>query len=160
VRRLDPARLANELVSNAVWRNTLHSPTEAMLRSFEQAAAFALVAEERLHRQVQAGQCMTNPQAWFVDFWGKHDASVEREHADRLCTGCPVRGQCLALDYIAAKGRPGFLHGVWGGLGPLDRRQLQPLWTQLVALLRAQPGVAQSWRTRPLKNRSTTKGNR
>lgn len=155
---VDPARLAVQLVGDAYWDGEIPAPTEAMLAGFEAAARFALVPQERLSQQVQAGQCLSDPEAWFADLTDRSRLAVERERAARQCIGCPVRGQCLALDLITARGRVSWIHGVWGGLGPRDRKQLQPLWGRLVARLRAQ--TDQTWRTRPRRARSIRKGTR
>jgi WhiB family redox-sensing transcriptional regulator len=150
--------LAVQLVADAYWAGEMQAPTEAMLAGFGEAARFALVPQERLSQQVQAGRCLSDPEAWFSDLTDRSHLAVERDRAARQCAGCPVQGQCLALDLITARGRVSWIHGIWGALGPRDRKQLQPLWGQLVARLRAQTG--QTWRTRPRCTRSIRKGTR
>lgn len=72
---------------------------------------------------VQRGSCRTSdPDALFVDGAGQNRAKA-------VCTGCPVRTECLAyaLDQRIE-------HGVWGGMTDRERR----------ALLRRRPTV-ESW---------------
>ncbi|WP_395365964.1 WhiB family transcriptional regulator [Streptomyces sp. YH02] len=60
---------------------------------------------------------------------GLFGEGATQNRAKELCTGCPVRGECLAqaLDERIE-------HGVWGGMTARDRR----------ALLKRRPTV-QSW---------------
>lgn len=72
------------------------------------------------------GACMTplpdgDPPNWLFD------AGTDREHAERLCSGCPVQGECLELE-LRLSG-PDTV-GVWGALGEDDRRAVYPLWAQ------------------------------
>jgi len=52
---------------------------------------------------------------------GSDAARVTRE-AKRICDLCPVRTECLT--YALSHGEVNY--GVWGGLTPLERRQLAP----------------------------------
>lgn len=84
--------------------------------------------------------CRTaDPDVLFVEGAAQHAAKA-------VCTGCPVRTECLAhaLDYRIE-------HGVWGGMTERERR----------ALLRRRPTVT-SWRAlleaaRTEHDRATTK---
>lgn len=49
----------------------------------------------------------------------------DRELAALTCAGCPVRAECLELEFRTA-GLPGF--GVWGALNEEDRRAVYPQW--------------------------------
>jgi WhiB family redox-sensing transcriptional regulator len=55
----------------------------------------------------------TDPDAFFPE---RGDSTRE---AKRVCRGCPVRAECLALAL-----RNGEQHGVWGGLTERQRRKL------------------------------------
>ncbi|MER7805346.1 WhiB family transcriptional regulator [Streptomyces parvulus] len=69
------------------------------------------------------GRCRTeHPDALFVQ-------GAEQNRAKALCTGCPVRTDCLAL---ALDER--IEHGIWGGMTERERR----------ALLKRRPTVT-SW---------------
>jgi WhiB family redox-sensing transcriptional regulator len=53
------------------------------------------------------------------------DVHSDRELAARVCAGCPVRGECLEVEFRTA----GHLSlGVWGALNEEDRRAVYPLW--------------------------------
>ncbi len=69
------------------------------------------------------GACMW-PVADGEPSWLAEELS-DRELAERLCGGCPVRAECLELDLRTAG--PATV-GVWGGLTEDDRRALDPLW--------------------------------
>jgi WhiB family transcriptional regulator, redox-sensing transcriptional regulator len=55
------------------------------------------------------------------------DELTDRELAERTCTGCPVRDECLELELRTA-GEDTL--GVWGALAADDRRALYPHWLQ------------------------------
>lgn len=44
---------------------------------------------------------------------------VNRKRAVRVCTGCPVRAECLRE--ALRNDEP---HGIWGGYGPMTRRKM------------------------------------
>jgi WhiB family transcriptional regulator, redox-sensing transcriptional regulator len=73
------------------------------------------------------GACMKvstddGPPCWL------HHAGSDRELAARLCAGCPVQPECLALE-LRTFGEQTV--GVWGALGEDDRRALVPYWRRL-----------------------------
>ncbi|WP_035288769.1 WhiB family transcriptional regulator [Actinokineospora spheciospongiae] len=51
--------------------------------------------------------------------------STDRELAAQVCAGCPVRAECLELEFRTA-GPDGL--GVWGALNEDDRRAVYPVW--------------------------------
>jgi hypothetical protein len=54
-----------------------------------------------------------------------HDATWDARYVDAakaVCAGCPARVECL--DYALRVHEP---LGIWGGLDPVERRQLQQL---------------------------------
>jgi WhiB family redox-sensing transcriptional regulator len=71
------------------------------------------------------GRCL-----WEITFgeppeWsGEHDA--DRELATRLCTGCPVRAECLEFELRVAGADT---LGVWGALTVDDRLALHQVWS-------------------------------
>jgi hypothetical protein len=113
--------------------------TKALL----EAANFALTPHTELTEQPdEAGvrNCVrpeTDPEDWFplisTEVGPDADGTMrlrERELAQRLCTGCPLRRQCLAN----ALGL-GVTVGIWGGLGARDRAELTRPWNELRARL-------------------------
>jgi WhiB family redox-sensing transcriptional regulator len=56
--------------------------------------------------------------------WTRDDLT-DRELAARICAGCPVRLECLELEFRIAGATT---LGVWGALSEDDRRTLYPLW--------------------------------
>ncbi|WP_037923116.1 WhiB family transcriptional regulator [Streptomyces violaceorubidus] len=71
---------------------------------------------------VTQGRCREQPEQMFVE-------GAEQNRVKAVCTGCPVRLECLAyaLDHRVE-------YGVWGAMTERERR----------ALLRRRPGV-KSW---------------
>jgi WhiB family transcriptional regulator, redox-sensing transcriptional regulator len=53
------------------------------------------------------------------------DELTDRELAERTCSGCPVRDECLELELRTAGENT---VGVWGALAADDRRELYPHW--------------------------------
>ncbi|WP_371505058.1 WhiB family transcriptional regulator [Allokutzneria sp. NRRL B-24872] len=53
------------------------------------------------------------------------DDLTDRELAARICAGCPVRRECLELEFRTAGE---FSLGVWGALCEDDRRAVYPIW--------------------------------
>jgi WhiB family redox-sensing transcriptional regulator len=49
----------------------------------------------------------------------------DRELATQLCTGCPVRGECLEFELRVGGAQT---VGVWGALNADDRRALHKIW--------------------------------
>jgi hypothetical protein len=81
-----------------------------------------------LEQAVRAGAgCRgRDPEDWYpgvgtsaADVTAAH-AQAERDHARRLCGGCPVQPQCLEL----ALRIPAGLHGIWGATTERDRRAI------------------------------------
>jgi WhiB family transcriptional regulator, redox-sensing transcriptional regulator len=50
----------------------------------------------------------------------------DRELATQLCTGCPVRGECLEFELRLGGAQT---LGVWGALNTDDRRALHEVWS-------------------------------
>jgi hypothetical protein len=65
---------------------------------------------------------------------------VERDRVERLCAGCPVRGECLAGALLR-----GEIYGSWGGVAQPDYQTLYQLWRSTVA---RQPATGQPDRQR------------
>ncbi|WP_051341931.1 WhiB family transcriptional regulator [Pseudonocardia spinosispora] len=101
----------------------------AQRKSFEEMAAgldeLAMVPTEVLADWVTArGKCLWEttfgePPEWTCE------ADADRELAHRLCSGCPVRGECLEFELRIAGERT---LGVWGGLNTDDRLALHKVW--------------------------------
>ncbi|WP_424184933.1 WhiB family transcriptional regulator [Actinokineospora sp. G85] len=87
--------------------------------------AVADVPEEVLwHAVITDGACMAvYAEGQAPPFTGNE--RTDRELAARVCSGCPVRVQCLELELRTA-GPLGL--GVWGALNEEDRRAVYPLW--------------------------------
>lgn len=161
---VDPARVAVEVAADATLglrkRRALEL-TGAQLDALEAAAPYALASPARLielGRELrERGRCAgADPEAYFPVYVAAPERlerlEEERAEADRLCQGCPVRGQCLAVDYAAGGNRIGEVWGVAAGLGARDRRSLLALWVTLIARLteaRLATGVAQHAATGP-----------
>jgi hypothetical protein len=140
-------RAAAQGVAADVLAAASHNPRHRVLTSeqkeaFTLAAPFALSSRRALENVVRtAGKCSGyDLEQWYPDYREdpavrSADRSDERAVAARLCGGCPVRGQCLALDYAQAEGKVQHLWGIWGGLGARDRRQMLALWLKLQELL-------------------------
>lgn len=63
-----------------------------------------------------------DPDLFFPDGDVSHDLSPRGQHAlaKEVCGTCPVIYECL--EYALSNG---ISHGVWGGLGPIDRSRLK-----------------------------------
>ncbi|MFD9739291.1 WhiB family transcriptional regulator [Umezawaea sp. NPDC059074] len=70
------------------------------------------------------GRCM-----WLVENGEEPEWQGEylsdRELAARICAGCPVRRECLELEFRTAGDQT---VGVWGALCDEDRRAVYPVW--------------------------------
>jgi hypothetical protein len=64
--------------------------------------------------------CGNFPDAFFHDEDRPTGNRYTYTMAKELCSGCPIRVECL--DYALAANED---HGVWGGLSPVERRQLK-----------------------------------
>jgi len=83
-------------------------------------ALWAWVA--RYARCADSGLC---PDEWFPVSIEPAKARHEAAAAIAVCTGCPVRAQCLEL---SLRHWDVGQHGVWGGLISADRAQLRRQW--------------------------------
>jgi Transcription factor WhiB len=87
--------------------------------------AAALSSRKLQERTEQRGLCAGNPEhadAWFLP--EPHEPSsrarsVYEREAERLCSPCPVRAECLELALRTEASRPAW--GIWGGLAPWQR---------------------------------------
>jgi hypothetical protein len=147
---LDAGQVAVEVAADAALTRGGWPLISDQLDVLEAAARFAGHSWRELDKEVVgAGACADeNPEKWYPvyreDPARREGIAEERLLARDLCDGCPVRGQCLALDYAQSRqyghpSRDGVQH-IWGiraGLGARDRRALLPLWTELVGRLTA-----------------------
>jgi hypothetical protein len=147
---VDAQRVAIEVAADAALTRRGKALTGDQLDVLEAAAPFAGHPKRELARAVRgAGPCSDeDAEKWYPTY--REDPArtegveEERELARGLCDGCPVKAQCLALDYAQAQDyghprRDGVQH-IWGvraGLGARDRRALLPLWIELGARLAA-----------------------
>lgn len=70
----------------------------------------------------QQGLCRAGDTAVFfppAQFEHKPEREAREAQAKAICTGCPVRVECL--DWALATREP---HGVWGGHSESERRQI------------------------------------
>jgi hypothetical protein len=84
-------------------------------------ALWARVA--RYARCADSGLC---PDEWFPVSIDAARARHEAAAAIAVCTGCPVRAQCLEL---SLRHWDIGQHGVWGGLIAADRARLRRQWS-------------------------------
>ena len=72
--------------------------------------------------QRRAACAETGPELFFgPDDEMPGDQQARETAAKRVCARCPVRRECL--EYGESLGADGRRHGVWGGLGELDRQR-------------------------------------
>jgi hypothetical protein len=135
-------RTAVEVAADAAVQRRSRALTAAQLDALEEAAQYIGMSPRQLDQATLGnGNCHDqDAEQWYPlfseDLTSKVKLDDERARAAELCGGCPVRGQCLARDYIQSRGRRGYhLWGITGGLGARDRRALLPLWVDLVARL-------------------------
>lgn len=100
--------------------------------------AAELRSSELRDRTQRQGLCAGDPEHaddWFLPEPATTSTGArlayERE-AERLCSPCPVRAECLEVALRNEVGRPSW--GIWGGLAPWQR----------VLLIRARRSVAQT----------------
>lgn len=72
------------------------------------------------------GRCVWETAIGKAPEWTEN-AESDRDLADRLCAGCPVRSECLELE-LRVGGAESV--GVWGGLNEDDRRALHEVWSR------------------------------
>ena len=90
----------------------------------------------RVTRYARCADSGLDPDQWFPVSVDPARARQEAAAAIAVCTGCPVRGECLVLSL-----RHWDLgqHGVWGGLVAADRARLR---SRLTAAHRTRGGMA------------------
>jgi len=98
-------------------------------KSLEELAAeldeLAAVPTEVLADWVTArGRCLWETTFGDPPGWTGED-EPDRELANRLCAGCPVRSECLEFEVRVAGDQT---LGVWGGLNTDDRLALHKVW--------------------------------
>ena len=98
------------------------------------AADHALWAQ--VTRYARCADSGLDPDCWFPVSVDPAGARLEAAAAIAVCTGCPVRGECLVL---SLRHWDIGQHGVWGGLVPADRARLR---RRLAAPHRAPGGMA------------------
>ena len=79
----------------------------------------------RVARYARCAGSGLGPDEWFPVSIEPARARQEAAAAIAVCTGCPVRAQCLELslrDWDIGQ------HGVWGGLVAADRARLRRRW--------------------------------
>lgn len=87
------------------------------------------------------------PERWF-------DPSVTASAAARLCSGCPVTGECLTAAMTMEAGASVYGRwGVWAGMTPVQRALLHRRRTR--AARTTKEGHAMKLTTRPSRSRST-----
>src|SRR4029077_15838525 len=90
-----------------------------MARPFTDQALWACVV-----RHARCADGTPDPEQWFPVNAEIEKAWQEAAAAMAVCTGCPVRAQCLAL-WLRHWGIG--QHGVWGGLVAAERAALRPI---------------------------------
>jgi hypothetical protein len=146
----DARKVAVEVAADAALTRRGKALTADQLDVLEAAAPFVGDSVRALDRVVRGvGSCSGEDPERFYPVYREHPARAEyldeeRVLARQLCDGCPVKAQCLALDYAQAAAygnerRDGVQHlwGIRAGLGARDRRVLLPLWVDLVRRLDA-----------------------
>ncbi|SER76146.1 WhiB family transcriptional regulator [Actinokineospora terrae] len=98
--------------------------------TFEESTAAALDQFEHVPDDVlwevvtRDGACMAvYADGKAPDFTG--DVLSDREMAARICAGCPVRDECLELEFRTVGGSS---PGVWGALNVEDRQAVYAAW--------------------------------
>ena len=72
---------------------------------------------------VRAACAQTDPELW------QPPKGSSGPEARRICLGCPSKYECLDDAMESELGRSvGNRTGIWGGLGPVERRALEPQW--------------------------------
>ena len=78
----------------------------------------------RVARHARCADSGLGPDEWFPVSIDAARARHEAAAAIAVCTGCPVRAQCLEL---SLRHWDIGQHGIWGGLVPADRARLRRL---------------------------------
>jgi WhiB family redox-sensing transcriptional regulator len=86
---------------------------------------FALTDRVLWRLVAERGACSTSglsPDSWYPLSAPAEAAAREAASAIAVCSGCPVRAECLEL---AMRNWTVGQHGVWGGTVPADRERLR-----------------------------------
>ncbi|HEY0691805.1 MAG TPA: WhiB family transcriptional regulator [Kribbella sp.] len=108
----------------------MNQPRDRSGQSHEELAAeldeLAMVPTDVLADWVTArGRCLWETTFGEPPEWSGEE-QPDRELATRLCSGCPVRTECLEFE-LRIGGEDTV--GVWGALNQDDRRALHKVWT-------------------------------
>jgi WhiB family redox-sensing transcriptional regulator len=79
----------------------------------------------RVARQARCADSGLDPDQWYPVSTEPSRSRHEASAAIAVCTGCPVRAQCLEL---SLRHWDIGQHGVWGGLVATDRADLRRRW--------------------------------
>ena len=79
----------------------------------------------RVARQARCADSGLDPDQWYPVSTVPAQARREAAAAIAVCTGCPVRAQCLEL---SLRHWDIGQHGIWGGLVAADRAHLRRRW--------------------------------
>ena len=79
----------------------------------------------RVARQARCADSGLDPDQWYPASTNPVRARHEAAAAIAVCTGCPVRAQCLQL---SLRHWDVGQHGIWGGLVATDRASLRRRW--------------------------------
>lgn len=103
------------------------TPDEFAERIAEQLDRYSALPDEALWEiTTREGACMWLYANDAVPEWTGND-HTDRELAARVCTGCPVRHQCLELQFRTAGE---LVFGVWGALSEEDQEAVYPVWLE------------------------------
>jgi hypothetical protein len=136
-------KTAVDVAADAALQRRSRALTAEQLDALEEAAPHAHTSLRQLDQATRGnGNCAGEDSREFYPVFREDPAidvglAEERALAGRLCGGCPVRGRCLAMDFVHADGRVQQIWGIAGGLVARDRRVLLPLWVDLVHRLDA-----------------------
>jgi hypothetical protein len=141
----DPVAIALEVLADPRFALAKEAAgaTEAKRIALVAAAPFVETSKEQLDVMLRGrGNCAGEDFATYFPVYPHEPAQgagrvEERGLAERLCGGCPVRGQCIAFDYACVNRRVQHVWGIMGGLGARDRRELLVLWLELLARVTA-----------------------
>ena len=104
---------------------TARTPDQATARPPHQQMAGAFTDQALWARVIRHARCadgIHDPEQWFPLNAEIEKARKEAAAAIAVCTGCPVRVQCLSLSFRHWDiGQ----HGVWGGLVAAERAALR-----------------------------------
>jgi hypothetical protein len=101
----------------SAWGGLLSSVTDLTVRTTARSTVIAAVDQFRDSAWIAHAACAGRGDVFF------NNDPVAQATAQRLCSSCPVRSECLAA--AQAVERRGFRFGVWGGLTAVEREQLR-----------------------------------